>query len=255
MSVCPASPGRKAHQILSRELAKRGFDICHSFRPEWYNESIAIDGVEILFPLAQDRYCSEAFLVGNTKHLWPRFVAWAATRSKLDDPLDVYTREAIEEVVHQHAFRFDSSIPTKADTEQISKYEIFWAFEFGAGRLVSMQRIAQVAGLCYLDDATNMAVHPDFGPWISFRAAILFYDGEPKAPPNRPPPIPNLLDASEEERAREKVRKALEPATQPDQVSDLLIASRDCVSIGRDHRFSQPQLLYHYTGDPQYLRT
>ena len=276
-----------AQRVLASDLSHYGFDICHSFRPQWYNDSVVADGVSILPPLpthaapqpSQTPTTTTAFLVGNTKRMWPLFLNWIEKRRKLEDedsivkndPLDTYAKESIEKVVEETAARhFVVGDHNETTPGASSSYDIFWSFDTRRDRLISMQRIAAVSGLCHLDEASNMAIHPLFGPWLSFRAVILFHsgdmtndgDGDLSALP-APDPIPSLLTPEEEANARAFIQKAFDKNTPKDDDASIrrgwvvkcLIASRDSAALGREeHRFSDSQLMYHYTKDAKYLQ-
>ena len=268
------SRNHAAQRVLASDLSRYGFDICHNFRPQWYNDSVVADGVSIqsILPPLPTHAASQpsqtvpttttAFLVGNTKRMWPLFLNWIEKRRKLEDgdlivkndPLDTYAKESIGKVVEETAARhFVVGDHNNERAPGAPSYDIFWSFDTRRDRLISMQRIAAVSGLCHLDEASNMAIHPLFGPWLSFRAVILFHDGDVdlSALP-APDPIPSLLTQEEEANARAFVQKAFDQNT-PDV--KYLIASRDSVALGREeHRFSDSQLMYHYTKDARYLQ-
>ena len=189
-----------------------------------------------------------------------------------NDPLDTYAKESIGKVVEETAARHFVVGDQNETTPGASSYDIFWSFDTTRDRLISMQRIAAVSGLCHLDEASNMAIHPLFGPWLSFRAVILFHsgdmtndgDGDLSALP-APDPIPSLLTQEEEANARAFVQKAFDKNTPKDDDASIrrgwvvkcLIASRDSAALGRsreEHRFSDSQLMYHYTKDAKYLQ-
>jgi len=299
------SPNRfkTAHRILSTELERYGFDICHQFHPSWYNDSIKNDDLpaEILPPFPNASPHSTAFLVGNTKNLWPVFLNWLYREkhvSKVDsgdddilhnDPLDAYTKEVIGKVIDDNSWRLlSSSSPSSMaedtssgkrnggllhkssrgmkcnGTEESIQYDVYWAADTSKERLVSMQRISQVSGLCYLDEATNMACHPTYGPWISFRAAIVLTpwcctsieESECDDLVSPPPPerlAPGLLRKEEAAAAREYLQQAFDEG-RPDEVHKYLIASRDCITLGKEkYRFTESQILYHYTQNVRYI--
>ena len=203
--------------------------------------------------------------------MWPLFLNWIEKRRKLEDedsivkndPLDTYAKESIGKVVEETAARHFVVGDHNETTPGASSYDIFWSFDTRRDRLISMQRIAAVSGLCYLDEASNMAIHPLFGPWLSFRAVILFHSGDmitndgddDLSALSAPDPIPNLLTQEEEANARAFVQKAFDQNTPKDGIVKFLIASRDSVALGREeHRFSDSQLMYHYTKDAKYLQ-
>ena len=205
--------------------------------------------------------------------MWPIFLDWIEKERELagkdallnNEPLDTYTMGSIGKVVKENSWRFVGDDNGSRRSTGGPSYEIFWSSDTSENRLISMQRIASISGLCYLDKASNMAIHPKFGPWLSFRAAILFHvgvdidtyrEGHDSAQPV-PMPVPNLLSKAEETNARKFVAKAFEKKTSKEEDDDVvkcLIAARDSVVLGRDeHRFSDSQLMYHYTKDIKYL--
>ena len=283
------SRNHAAQRVLASDLSRYGFDICHNFRPQWYNDSVVADGVSIqsILPPLPTHAASQpsqtvpttttAFLVGNTKRMWPLFLNWIEKRRELEDgdlivkndPLDTYAKESIGKVVEETAARhFVVGDHNNERAPGAPSYDIFWSFDTRRDRLISMQRIAAVSGLCYLDEASNMAIHPLFGPWLSFRAVILFHSGDMMTNDgdddlsalSAPDPIPSLLTQEEEANARAFVQKAFDQNTPKDDDDDdivvkYLIASRDSVALGRvEHRFSDSQLMYHYTKDVKYLQ-
>lgn len=177
-----------------------------------------------------------------------------------NDPLDTYTMASIGKVVEENKWRF---VGDQNESTGEPSCDIFWSSDTRENRLISMQRLASVSGLCYLDETSNMAIHPKFGPWISFRAAILFHVGHVDIDTSRednhstqslPMPVAKLLSKAEEMDARKFVARAFDMSTPKDDVTKCLIASRDSVVLGRDeYRFSDAQLMYHYTKDVKYL--
>ena len=265
ISSCPAR-FQAAHRVLANELSRHGFDICHYFLPQWYNDSIFDDGVSVLPPLPNPSPTT-AFLVGNTKRLWPIFMDWLEERKKSDgkdailknDPLDTYTVETIGKVVEENKWRF---VGDQYESPGEPSCDIFWSSDTREDRLISMQRLASVSGLCYLDEASNMAIHPTFGSWLSFRAAVLFHVGVvdivggegDNSNQSLPIPVARLLSKAEEMNARKFVEKAFDKNTPKEDVTKCLIAARDSVVLGRDeHRFSDAQLMYHDTKNVKYL--
>lgn len=178
-----------------------------------------------------------------------------------NDPLDTFTVESIGKVVEENSWRFGGDQNKTSAMCGEPSYDIFWASDTRENRLVSMQRIASVSGLCYMDEASNMAIHPQFGPWLSFRAVTLFHvvgndidrEGDGAAQP-LPKQVPNPLSNQEEMNARRFVEKAFDKNASKDSCAEFLIAARDSVVLGRhEHRFSDSQLMYHYTKDVRYL--
>ncbi len=96
-------------------------------------------------------------------------------------------------------------------------------------------------------------MHPVFGAWISFRVAIVVRaDVRDKLPSDCDKPVPELFDVTKfggPEMA--EAIEALNTITS-DGVKEnwkKWLAVRDAIPIGREHRFSEGQIRYHYTGE------
>jgi hypothetical protein len=153
------------------------------------------------------------------------------------------------------------------DSADASKAEFFWSSTIQPEQLVSMQRVAECSGLSYSDPASKLSIHPIFGAWVSYRAVVVFVSksrdlAQTASSYVLPPPIavPCLLSTNEQDKAARAMKKAL--YSMPDQdLCTMLhgtmkgdrykdwIALRDVVDVGREFRFSENQLLYHYTKD------
>ncbi|KAL7516018.1 hypothetical protein ACHAWX_001078 [Stephanocyclus meneghinianus] len=159
-----------------------------------------------------------------------------------------------------------------------------------ASFLVSMQRVAKVSGhYWHDDDATKLCVHPEYGTWTAFRTVVVFEPNEtkltciPPAPQFCPCPVSN----DEIKKAKEVFEHALKISSSDvegygatldkpweelckylhntvcsgsdwDKVPPSMkpwIRLRDVISVGREMwKYSDAQLLYHYTKDPEILR-
>lgn len=240
---------------LERDLYSCGFDIFHPFQPRWYNDSLERDNLQQQ-QLMRLPETGRAYLIGNTKHLWPPFKAWYLLQPpSIQDPLDSYCRKFIEQCIAKHY--------------QSSCFTLFWSSKTQPDKLVSMQRVAMESGFAYHDPATQLVIHPVYGAWHSYRAAVVIHDNAVQyvAPP---PPVPCLLTQQEVEYAREAMKRALEVSdnknlcvqlhggkNDPDMesVCKAWIAMRDCVERGKaEYRFEEDQLMYHYTKDVKYLK-
>jgi len=167
----------------------------------------------------------ETLVVGNSRALWPRFVAWlAAERWRLDapHPLQAYVEEATGRAFAGIAC------------------EIRYAHD--GPPWVPIQRLAERAGLAWLAPS-NLSIHPVLGPWLSLRAAVVGVGPavHAVAPPPRCAACPAACVPAFE-RAR----------TQTDWRAWLAV--RDACPIGREHRFQEEHIRYGYTKDREILR-
>ena len=152
---------------FAANLAAAGFDLVQPCRVGWYNDAVSAD-------LRLEDWGSAhnlALVVGNTRALWPAFLAAIEREPALlqaADPLDRYTEREV----------------TRAASALGVIHTTRWAHATGSG-LVAMQRLAHVSGLAYLS-ASHLCVHRVFGPWIALRAVLTFPLPGPAVPPALP---------------------------------------------------------------------
>jgi methylmalonic aciduria homocystinuria type C protein len=111
---------------------------------------------------------------------------------------------------------------------------------------VAIQRLAHVAGLAWLSPS-HLCVHPDFGPWIALRAAIVL----DLAAPTRPVPLDPPCDCASACLPLLDAALAAGEATSAGVVEHWhrWVAMRDACPVGRAHRYSDEQIAYHYAGE------
>ena len=246
---------------FERNLADAGLDVSIRFDTKWYNEYIASEGVSLKSLPAKWQGRSAAILIGNSRALWPKFLSWlgaAHDPAEVAEPLDTYVQTAVGLAV--------SKLLSSAAMQGVG-HHLFWTWEAG-DRLVSMQRAAVAAGLCYHDSETQLAIHPTFGAWVAFRAVLVLdsKDALSTMPTQAPSLLPCLLSNAEKLAARSAMSAALKASDQANLCTELhgangmkrdvrlaWAALRDCVELGREHRYSQAQLTYHYTKDQAVL--
>ena len=242
-------------------LAMDGFDVVHAVDVRWYNAHIKEHSLP-LNPLPT-KFCGVerpegalCFLVGNSAALWPKFLEWLGNKEKPEDvvdPLDDYSTECISEAIWELTREGDIS------------WDTFYVAGEVPERLVSMQRVALTAGLCYHDAETQLAIHPTFGAWVAFRAVVVI-DAPSGLGATPPPRLDCLLGEEEKAAAREAMAAALRASDEANlctqlhgekgMETDVRLAwakLRDCVRVGREHRYSEEQLVYHYTKDKAVL--
>jgi len=201
-------------------------------------DSLAARGIDLAAPFATADYDAEvdpalrlpdfgrgralAYVVGNTRALWPRFLA--SGKRRLDD----HVMDAVR-----------AAIPAG------TRHEIRWAHEVPV--TVAIQRAAAVAGLAYLAPS-HLCVHPEYGPWIALRAVIVLdADGPAVRAPAIAPPCDCARGCGP---ALERALAAGEPRS-TEELRDrwrLWLAVRDGCPVGRAHRYSEEQILFHYAG-------
>lgn len=223
-------------QRIARPCAAAGFDLIAPLCIGWYNDAV---DAEYRVPDFGDPG-SLAMVIGNTRALWPmvcRALDADAELAASADPVDRYTERAIRAaasgVDQQHEVRFAHEPPP---------------------RRVAMQRLAHVAGLAYLSP-TYLSVHATCGPWIALRAVVVIAG---VSGPSSRPELASPCDCASH--CMPLFRKAMDALDQPDTSGvratwRAWVAVRDACPVGREHRYSEPQIRYHYTKDRKFLAT
>lgn len=220
------------------DAARAGLDLVAPFPVGLYNR--AVDAAWQLPTLGSDSHLG--LIIGNTRALWPRFLdALRAEPARLDEPhpLDRYVAETVTAVL--------SDLPVRVEHRLADE---------PPPRRVAMQRLADLAGLAWLSPS-HLCIHPVFGPWIALRAAVVV---EMESPPGPPPSSqPTCADCATRclppfERAIAAVGDPIEAHSQVSTHWRRWLASRDTCPIGREHRYDDDQIEYHYTKNRAILR-
>lgn len=222
---------------MRTRCAAAGLDLVQSFAVGWYNAAVAED---LRLP-DLGRASALGLLIGNTRAYWPRFVAALRESPALlddPDPIERHAGDAVAAAVAGLGLR--CAIRGAAEPPP---------------RRVAMQRLAHVSGLAYLAPG-RLNVHPTFGPWIALRAAVVVdADGPGGPPPALPDPCARCASACLP--AFEHAARAAAGDGSPGEVARLWrlwLAVRDACPIGREHRYDEAQIAYHYTKDREILR-
>jgi methylmalonic aciduria homocystinuria type C protein len=203
------------------ELARAGFDLVQPFPTA---EIAREPGLARLADPARPF----GLLVANTRALWPRFLAARAADPSLAaaaDPVDRYTEHVLG--------------PLAASLGG----EVLYSHATYDGVFLPFQRLAVAAGLAALSP-TQLVIHPEVGPWLALRAAIL----SPGAPPPRAAPVSLPCTCAS------TCHAAFAHACAHPADWRAWVAVRDACPVGRSYRYSEDQLAYHYSKDHQYLR-
>jgi methylmalonic aciduria homocystinuria type C protein len=201
-------------------LAAAGFDLVHAFDAARVART---PGCELLADPARPR----GILVGNTRALWPAFLAARRADPALAaaaDPIERYTEQTIER-----------ALPAGA--------RVWFGHRRYAGAFLPFQRLAVAAGLGALAP-THLVIHPVYGPWFALRAVVVCA-GQPV--PRSPVALPCTCGAP----CHEAVARAV--ASHGPDAWRAWLAVRDACPIGRDHRYSEDQIAYHYTKERDLL--
>jgi epoxyqueuosine reductase len=106
--------------------------------------------------------CGSIVVIGNGgAHFWHVFKTYASQHPgwlERDNPLDDFTREIVEREIAR---------PTQAAGVPCTT-----VYPFGSAPTLNFIQLAMLAGLAG-PSIIGVAVHPLFGPWIAFRAALV----------------------------------------------------------------------------------
>ncbi len=229
---------RQVANAMAERCRPSGLDLLQPLQVGWYN---GVVDAEFRLP-DFGRAESLAVLVGNTRMLWESFLDGMQRDPQLraaDNPLDSYVVREVGAAI--------LSTPEPR--------EICWAHET-TPHAVAMQRLAQVAGLAFLAPS-HLSVHAVYGPWIALRAVVVF---DLNGPSGTPREAVNPCDDCDRQ-CMAAFGQAVTAAGPTVRTHDALaehwshwVAVRDACPVGRQHRYSDAQIRYHYTKDPQALR-
>lgn len=256
---------------LSSLFTDHGIDIIHPFDLACYNNYLPKEAASIPSTIPN----AMALLIGNTKLLWPHFIKYMADNPSLIDteqPLDTY---------------IEHNIQSALNTISVLKYRVFYShipvnqccYQDGGGGgdyyYVAMQHCAQASGLAYLDPASHISLHPDYGPWFALRAVVVFdsvqysiIDNNATQQQQPPHPRPPILKCPMSPKTEQYVKMLFESALKEQNTTgdgegkryrrahwEKWVAVREATSSRHANkwRYSPSQLKYHYTSDKKVL--
>ncbi|MEE2962145.1 MAG: hypothetical protein VYA34_15535 [Myxococcota bacterium] len=213
-------------------MTDRGFDIAHPFSLTRYNRM-----VDTLFQIDEKGEEPKlGMLVGNTKTIWPHFIGWLGfdtNRLGLANPLEDFVEKSLETSCQNH----------------LANYSILWTHR-NKPLSIPAQKLAHVTGLAYLS-TSQLNIHPTFGPWFALRAVVLL-PGKIKGESFI---AKNPCEPKHEIKAYELFKKALAEVNGSASYSETKrnwkkwLKIRDAFEVGKEHRYGDNQINYHYTGD------
>ena len=173
---------------------------------------------------------SLVIVIGNSRALWAHLDRFVMRHPRsLVDPVDTYVETVLGAAVAGRSGVID----------------VRYAHE-PPPRRIAIQRLADVAGMAWLSPS-HLCVHPNFGPWMALRAAVVLDLPAPYSAPATPAApcvctdhcLPLLDEAL-----------AAGDATSADVIEhwQRWVAMRDACPVGRQHRYTDEQIAYHYIG-------
>ena len=215
---------------FAEALARAGFDFVAPFVAHASGHPEAIASLETF-----GRASALGLVVGNSKALHPIFFGVLSREPSLRasaDPLDAYAERELGRAA--------------ASTFGAVRHALRFAHD-GTSGFLPIQRIAVATGRVWLGES-GLVVHPTFGPWLGLRAVITV-DAAPLA--LAPRVVPACVCASHcapRRRALDALLREADAALLADRHRDFL-AMRDACPVGRDHRYDEDAIAYHYTKD------
>lgn len=228
------------YPVITRHIAEAcapaGFDLVTPLPVGRYNRAVAAEYQLPDFGRAE----ALAVLIGNTRALWPAFRAAVRADPALardPDPLDRYTRERIGAAMSVVDARRELRLSYEAPP-----------------RRVAMQRLAHIAGLAYLSP-THLSIHSVYGPWIALRAVVVV---DVPGPAGEPPVLasPCQCETGCMPRFQRAMAAAGAQGPRREDIEDSWrqwLAIRDACPVGREYRYTDEQIRYHYTKDKTLL--
>jgi cyanocobalamin reductase (cyanide-eliminating) / alkylcobalamin dealkylase len=212
---------------IAADLTRQGLDLLTPFAVQDYN---AVVEKRLHLPTF-DRDRTLGLLIGSTRAFWPCFLGELRGDRSLQRSLD-----PVQDFVAASMAR----LRQRAECRN----ELRFAHETSPDRLVALQRLAHLAGLAWLAPC-NLSIHPVYGPWIALRAVwILDATGPQGPPPAWVPPCAACPTACSPAFERARAFSSHDLAQwQP------WLEVRDACPLGRQYRYSDAQIQYHYGKD------
>ncbi|ORZ33815.1 hypothetical protein BCR44DRAFT_1501002 [Catenaria anguillulae PL171] len=185
-------------------LRSRGFDLSAAFPVQAYNLAVPPN---FHLPTYSCTASTLGILVANSKALWPKFCTFIRAQpafiQSTPNPFDAFVTLQVDECIA--LARAQAHVPAAA------QHDVRHYWEMTPGRMVAIQRMCQVAGVAYLDQACHLNVHTEYGPWLALRYAIVI--DLPGPDPASIPTLTNPIPASLQPHIHHAISQLLAPGT------------------------------------------
>jgi methylmalonic aciduria homocystinuria type C protein len=205
---------------LEADLAAAGFDLVR-----WFNTA-SLEDPDLCLEDFGRATGALAVVIGNSRALWSPFLR---DRSGGANPLDSYAESKV----------------TAACARRGSRFVAQWAHVVRP-RAIPIQRISQASGLAQIGPA-GLCVHPVHGLWIALRAVVVF---DEEGPPDCTS-APDLCGQCAGQPCVPATARALKLGAAASWRDWLEV--RDACPVGRESRYGESQIEYHYTKNPAAL--
>jgi methylmalonic aciduria homocystinuria type C protein len=228
---------------LAKKLLPCGFDLVSAFQVGWYNAKVDLKYRMEDFGRAR----SLGVIIGNTRALWCPFIEYCRTQNEAlaqEHPLDNYTSLCLDKALRECAFvpRTRTYLSSSRPPE------------------VAMQTACHVSGMAALSRTSKLCLHRKYGPWIGLRAVVVLDCEGPDMPtsdgvhsevqPEMVKDEPEVLRLFQQALSLQQEQ----PKHQLGEAWRAWLAVREAYSQGREHRYTDSQIEYHYTKNKDVLR-
>ena len=235
------SPWRTLLDALAASLAPSGLDLTAPMRVDWYNRH---EPAPIRLPEPAGPG-SLAVGVGNSVAMWPPFL-----QGVRDEPGLLEGQHPLDAWVERRVLAALAGLPVRPSS-------VHWVNGPGS-RSFSMQRAAVATGLVGMAPC-RLTIHRGVGLWFGLRAVVLF-DCEGPVEPLWAEPFP--CASCTERPCLPLLERALGAAAEGAQAPSMMgvrqrwepwFAMRDACPHGREHRYGELQVRYHYSKQRRFL--
>jgi cyanocobalamin reductase (cyanide-eliminating) / alkylcobalamin dealkylase len=233
----PPLEWQRVQSALAGACVPAGLDIVHAFGIE--REPAASSALARIAVAGFGSQRGLGVLIGNTRALWPVFQRELGRDPALrddPDPLDRYVVRVVD------AARAKLGIASVVRFSHVAEPEP-----------LPIQRIAAEVGLAQLSPS-HLSIHPEHGPWIALRAAVLF---DVTGPGPLPPPHDFCTSCTKPclgaLHAAIATSSGGEAAIEIEQNWRTWLAVRDACPEGRRSRYGDDQIRYHYSKEKRWL--
>lgn len=242
---------------LRQGLYDLGFDIFHEFSIQSYNQNV-VESSKNLLPLNEyGKTSTHSILIGNTRHLWPIFINELTVNGDKwkneENPLNEYTLNNIDSICHKYL------------KENNIDYTLRFTFEMDKDKLIAFQRLCDESNLARLDKNSYLCIHKTYGPWMALRALIVLNNQyQHNSNLQSKYSLNDICTYKEQQnviKQWKEIQAVLYNDTNDNKDNKEIMESwrywlklRDCYDIGKNYRYSDDQILYHYTTDLNILK-
>jgi hypothetical protein len=234
---------------ILKELDRDGWDAVGVGTSDSYNHIVIADGKDSVLNLLPPNHL--VVCAGHSRKKWE--AAKKLLAEKVEHPFDCMSEEAAEALLHECA-----QLGQGERGGEVPSSQVFYSHSSDPF-LVSFQRLAVATGVGVLHPETHLILHPQFGPWIALRfALVLRVPGAEDAHSleeyisSAREEHPELLrdargfclDSDESRRAVDVLQTSTSTCRSYD-VSTFLKARKSFL-VGKSFMYDEEQMAYHY---------